>query len=76
MEKMHFVTARKNASDRSAPDASLVVADSYTFKPMPPLDGGQGKEPEGTSVPSVCFLWILSFHKERKYHKKPGPSTV
>ena len=59
MEKMHFVTARKSASDRSAPVASLVVADSYTFKPMPPLDGGQGKEPEGTSVPSVCFLGKL-----------------
>ena len=25
----------------------------------------------GNVVPSVCFLWILSFHKERKYHKKP-----
>ena len=49
---MHLETARKSASDRSAPVASFMVSDDATFKPMPP-PRGQRREPEGTLVPAA-----------------------
>ena len=63
MERMHLETARKSASDRSAPGAGNMVADGDTFRPMRvfPKETFRAprREPEGTSVPSVCFLGEL-----------------
>ena len=76
LEKMNLAKARKSASDRSAPVASFMVADSGTFKPMPPLDGGRREEPEKPQVSPARFFGSFLCEAQRNEHKNPEPARV